>query len=93
MFVSYRSRIYVDRAVARVTAIDLDKPIRAGEVQLLDDAEELKHEAEKAPVIAKKTMLMAFLAIVLAHFAQLYSGLNDFRRFSRFCRLVRRRHF
>ena len=75
VFVSYRKpRIYVDRAVARVTAIDLDKPIRAGEVQLLDDAEELKHEAEKAPVIAKKTMLMAFLAIVLTLAAQLYSG-------------------
>ncbi|MGE8539776.1 Na+/H+ antiporter family protein [Acinetobacter sp. ANC 3813] len=75
VFVSYRKpRVYVDRAVAKVTAIDLDKPIRAGEVQLLDDAEELKHEAEKAPVIAKKTMLMALLAIVLTLVAQLYSG-------------------
>lgn len=76
VFVSYRKpRIYTDRAVARVTAIDLDKPVRAGEMQLLaDDAEELKQEAEKAPVIAKKTMLMAFLAIVLTLVAQLYSG-------------------
>lgn len=76
VFVSYRKpRIYTDRAVARVTAIDLDKPVRAGDVQLLaDDAEELKQEAEKAPVIAKKTMLMAFLAIVLTLVAQLYSG-------------------
>lgn len=76
VFVSYRKpRIYTDRAVARVTAIDLDKPVRAGEMQLLaDDAEELKQEAEKVPVIAKKTMLMAFLAIVLTLVAQLYSG-------------------
>lgn len=76
VFVSYRKpRLYTDRAVARVTAIDLDKPVRAGEMQLLaDDAEELKQEAEKAPVIAKKTMLMAFLAIVLTLVAQLYSG-------------------
>lgn len=75
VFVSYRKpRIYVDRAVVRTTTIDLDKPIRADDVQLLEDAAELKHEAEKAPVIAKKTMLMAFLAIVLTLVAQLYSG-------------------
>jgi predicted histidine transporter YuiF (NhaC family) len=75
VFVSYRKpRIYEDRTVTRVTTIDLDKPIRAGEIQLQEDAAELKQEAEKAPFVAKKTMLMALLAIVLTLATQLYSG-------------------
>ncbi len=75
VFVSYhKPRIYEDRTVTRVTTIDLDKPIRAGEIQLQEDAAELKQEAEKAPFVAKKTMLMALLAIVLTLATQLYSG-------------------
>ena len=70
--------IYADRAITPVTTIDLDKPIRATtQVETADlkaDAEELKHEAEQAPVIAKKTILMALLAIGLTLAAQLYSG-------------------
>ena len=75
VFVSYRKpRHYIDRTVARVTTIDLDKPIRAAEVNFEADAKELQQEAEKAPVIAKKTIFMALLAIVLTLIAQLYSG-------------------
>ncbi|MEL1747507.1 Na+/H+ antiporter NhaC family protein, partial [Acinetobacter baumannii] len=79
VFISYRKpRIYADRAITPVTTIDLDKPIRATtQVETADlkaDAEELKHEAEQAPVIAKKTILMALLAIGLTRAAQLYSG-------------------
>lgn len=75
VFVSYRKqRHYIDRTVARVTTIDLDKPIRATEVNFEADAKELQQEAEKAPVIAKKTIFMALLAIVLTLIAQLYSG-------------------
>ena len=79
VFISYRKpRIYADRAITPVTTIDLDKPIRATtQVETADlkaDAEELKHEAEQAPVIAKKTILMALLAIGLTLAAQLYSG-------------------
>jgi predicted histidine transporter YuiF (NhaC family) len=65
VFISYRKpRIYADRAITPVTTIDLDKPLRAT----------TKHEAEQAPVIAKKTILMALLAIGLTLAAQLYSG-------------------
>ena len=79
VFISYRKpRIYADRAITPVTTIDLDKPLRATTqdetADLKADAEELKHEAEQAPVIAKKTILMALLAIGLTLAAQLYSG-------------------
>ena len=75
VFISYRKpRIYVDRNVSPVTTIDLDKPLRAvSSDQLKADGEELIEEAQKAPVIAKKTILMALLAIVLTLVAQLYS--------------------
>ncbi|WP_289628354.1 Na+/H+ antiporter NhaC family protein, partial [Escherichia coli] len=57
---------------------DLDKPLRATAqdetADLKADAEELKHEAEQGPVIAKKTIFMALLAIGLTLVAQLYSG-------------------
>ncbi|CAG67272.1 Na+/H+ antiporter family protein [Acinetobacter baylyi] len=78
VFISYRKpRHYQDRAVARVTSIDLDKPLRSDEHvthNLREDAEELKHEAEQVPYISKKTMLMAVIAIALTLVAQLYSG-------------------
>ncbi len=79
VFISYRKpRIYADRAITPVTTIDLDKPLRATvqdeTADLKADAEELKHEAEQAPVIAKKTIFMALLAIGLTLVAQLYSG-------------------
>ncbi|MFD1438205.1 Na+/H+ antiporter family protein [Acinetobacter sp. ANC 4282] len=75
VFISYRKpRHYIDRTVARVTTIDLDKPIRAGEVNLEADAKELQQEAAQVPVIAKKTIFMALLAIALTLVAQLYSG-------------------
>ena len=75
VFISYRKpRIYVDRNVSPVTTIDLDKPLRAiNPDQLKADGEELVQEAQKAPVIAKKTIYMALLAIVLTLIAQLYS--------------------
>lgn len=75
VFISYRKpRIYVDRNVSPVTTIDLDKPLRAIDPdQLKADGEELVQEAQKAPVIAKKTIYMALLAIVLTLVAQLYS--------------------
>lgn len=75
VFISYRKpRIYVDRNVSPVTTIDLDKPLRAiNPDQLKADGEELVQEAQKAPVIAKKTIYMALLAIVLTLVAQLYS--------------------
>lgn len=75
VFISYRKpRIYVDRNVSPVTTIDLDKPLRAVDSeQLKADGEELVQEAQKAPVIAKKTIYMALLAIVLTLVAQLYS--------------------
>ena len=75
VFISYRKpRIYVDRNVSPVTTIDLDKPLRAIDLdQLKADGEELVQEAQKAPVIAKKTIYMALLAIVLTLVAQLYS--------------------
>ena len=75
VFISYRKpRIYVDRNVSPVATIDLDKPLRAvSSDQLKADGEELIEEAQKAPVIAKKTILMALLAIVLTLVAQLYS--------------------
>ena len=75
VFISYRKpRIYVDRNVSPVTTIDLDKPLRAVDSeQLKADGEELVQEAQKAPVIAKKTIYMALLAIVLTLIAQLYS--------------------
>ncbi len=79
VFISYRKpRIYADRAITPVATIDLDKPLRATAqdetVDLKADAEELKHEAEQGPVIAKKTIFMALLAIGLTLVAQLYSG-------------------
>ena len=79
VFISYRKpRIYADRAIIPVATIDLDKPLRATAqdetVDLKADAEELKHEAEQGPVIAKKTIFMALLAIGLTLVAQLYSG-------------------
>ena len=75
VFISYRKpRIYVDRNVSPVATIDLDKPLRAvSSDQLKADGEELIEEAQKAPVIARKTILMALLAIVLTLVAQLYS--------------------
>lgn len=75
VFISYRKpRIYVDRNVSPVTTIDLDKPLCAiNPDQLKADGEELVQEAQKAPVIAKKTIYMALLAIVLTLVAQLYS--------------------
>ncbi|MFH4317254.1 sodium:proton antiporter, partial [Acinetobacter baumannii] len=73
-----KPRIYADRAITPVATIDLDKPLRATAqdetVDLKADAEELKHEAEQGPVIAKKTIFMALLAIGLTLVAQLYSG-------------------
>jgi len=75
VFISYRKpRHYIDKAVTRVTTIDLDKPVRIGEVKLEEDAKELQQVASEAPVISKKTMIMAFLAIALTLAAQLYSG-------------------
>ena len=75
VFISYRKpRIYIDRNVSPVTTIDLDKPLRAVDLdQIKADGEELIQEAQKAPVIAKKTIYMALLAIVLTLIAQLYS--------------------
>ncbi len=62
VFFSYRKpRHYIDRAVARVTTIDLDKPIRAGEVRSKADAEELKHEAETSASHCQENHLMALL--------------------------------
>ncbi len=78
VFISYRKpRHYQDRAVARVTTIDLDKPLRAEAHvthSLAEDAEELKQEAQHVPYISKKTLFMAILAIALTLVAQLYSG-------------------
>jgi len=77
VFVSYRKpRIYVDRNVAPITTIDLDKPLRAVNVEVLKaDGIALEQEAkQEAPVIAKKTILMALLAIILTLISQLYSG-------------------
>lgn len=75
VFISYRKpRHYEDRSVKAATTIDLDKPIRAGEVNLEDDAENLKVEASKAPVISKMTMFMAVLAVVLTFLVQRFSG-------------------
>ncbi|HFE7310500.1 TPA: Na+/H+ antiporter family protein [Acinetobacter baumannii] len=79
VFISYRKpRIYADRSISPVTTIDLDKPLRATAqdetADLKADAEELKHGAEQGPVIAKKTIFMALLAIGLTLVAQLYSG-------------------
>ena len=78
VFISYRKpRIYADRSISPVTTIDLDKPLRATAqdetADLKADAEELKHEAEQVPVIAKNNF-MALLAIGLTLVAQLYSG-------------------
>lgn len=78
VFISYRKpRHYQDRAVARVTTIDLDKPLRTEAHvthSLAEDAEELKQEAQHVPYISKKTLFMAILAIALTLVAQLYSG-------------------
>ncbi|WP_130803505.1 Na+/H+ antiporter family protein [Acinetobacter ihumii] len=78
VFISYRKpRLYVDRAVARVTTIDLDKPLRSDQHvthNLREDAVELQQEAEQVPYISKKTIFMAVLAIALTLAAQLYSG-------------------
>ena len=78
VFISYRKpRNYVDRAVARVTTIDLDKPLRSDQYQthnLQEDAIELQQEAQHVPYISKKTIFMAVLAIALTLAAQLYSG-------------------
>lgn len=79
VFVSYRKpRDYQDRSFTPVTTIDLDKPLRSDQYSnvhnLLEDAEELKKEAQDVPKIAKKTIFMAVLAIALTLAAQLYSG-------------------
>lgn len=75
VFISYRKpRYYVDRVVNSTMTIDLDKPIRAGEIALEQDAQALKQEAAQAPIISKKTILMALLAIGLTLVVQLYSG-------------------
>ncbi|WP_335956570.1 Na+/H+ antiporter family protein [Acinetobacter bereziniae] len=76
VFISYRKpRLYVDRDVAPITTIDLDKPLRAVNVEELKaDGIALEQQAKQAPVIATKTILMALLAIVLTLISQLYSG-------------------
>lgn len=75
VFITYRKpRVYQDRNVKVVSHIDLDKPIRATDAVLEHDAEELKIEAAKAPVIARSTMFMAILAVVLTFLVQRYSG-------------------
>lgn len=76
VFVSYRKpRIYVDRTVVSVTTIDLDKPLRTINLdEIKADGLELEKEAQQAPKVSKKTILMALLAIALTLVAQLYSG-------------------
>lgn len=75
VFISYRKpRHYQDRSVKTVTTIDLDKPIRANQQNLEEDAEDLKVEASKAPSISKMTMFMAILAVVLTFLVQRFSG-------------------
>ncbi|TXJ10153.1 MAG: Na+/H+ antiporter family protein [Acinetobacter sp.] len=77
VLISYRKpRHYIDRQIQPVTTIDLDKPLRATVVQedLKSDAIALQQDAQHVPKIAKKTMLMAILAIVMTLIAQLYSG-------------------
>ncbi len=76
VFVSYRKpRIYVDLTVVSVTTIDLDKPLRTINLdEIKADGLELEKEAQQAPKVSKKTILMALLAIALTLVAQLYSG-------------------
>ncbi len=77
VFFSYRKpRQYIDRQIQPVTSIDLDKPLRTTVVDadLTVDAVALQLEARHVPKIAKKTMIMAILAVLLTLVTQLYSG-------------------
>lgn len=78
VFISYRKpRMYMDGTMNPVIQnMDLDKPLRTrgAQNQLQQDAEILKQEAQQAPKVAKKTLLISFIAIVLTLVTQLYSG-------------------
>ena len=76
IFISYRKpRKYVDHKVATVQTIDLDKPLRAvNPDQLKNDGLELEQEAKDTPIVERKTIFMAVLAIGLTLAAQIYSG-------------------
>ena len=82
VFFSYRKpRQYQMQAVASVQKMDLEQPLQTEKNANLDLAEELKHDgqslqsdAKGVPQIAKKTLLMACLAVVLTITVQLYAG-------------------
>ena len=82
VFFSYRKpRQYQLQAVASVQKMDLEQPLQTEKNANLDLAEELKHDgqslqsdAKDVPQIAKKTLLMACLAVVLTITVQLYAG-------------------
>ena len=97
VFISYRKpRIYADRSISPVTTIDLDKPLRATAqdetADLKADAEELKHEAEQGPVIAKNNFY-GFTGYWTHFSCAALFRLNDLGWFSGLCSAFYGRHF